>query len=120
MERTTKATAEFDLFGMDKDYIRFYGKTLFRFLSDFYWRIENRGMEYIPAEGPALLVGMHRGFMPFDGVMALHTVVRETGRYPRFLTHPGLLKFPYLANFMTKLGGVLACQESADCVLRKR
>jgi 1-acyl-sn-glycerol-3-phosphate acyltransferase len=113
----TKATAEFDLFGMDKDYIRFYGKTLFRFLSDFYWRIENRGMEYIPAEGPALLVGMHRGFMPFDGVMALHTVVRETGRYPRFLTHPGLLKFPYLANFMTKLGGVLACQESADCVL---
>jgi 1-acyl-sn-glycerol-3-phosphate acyltransferase len=102
---------------MDKDYIRFYGNTLFRFLSDFYWRIENHGMEYIPAEGRALLVGMHRGFMPFDGVMALHTIVRKTRRYPRFLTHPGLLKFPFLANFMTKLGGVLACQESADRVL---
>jgi 1-acyl-sn-glycerol-3-phosphate acyltransferase len=113
----TRAVAEFDLFGMDKDYIRFYGKTLFRFLSDFYWRIEDRGMENIPAEGRALLVGMHRGFMPFDGVMALHTIVRKTGRYPRFLTHPGLLKFPFLANFMTKLGGVLACQESADRVL---
>ena len=108
---------EFDLFGMDKDYIRFYGKTLFRFLSDFYWRIEDQGMEYIPVEGRALLVGMHRGFMPFDGVMALHTVVRKTGRYPRFLTHPGLLKFPFLANFMTKLGGVVACRESADRVL---
>jgi len=113
----TRATAEFDLFGMEKDYIHFYGKTLFRFLSDFYWRIEDRGMEYIPANGSALLVGMHRGFMPFDGVMALHTIVRRTGRYPRFLTHPGLLKFPFLANFMTKLGGVLACQESADRVL---
>jgi 1-acyl-sn-glycerol-3-phosphate acyltransferase len=113
----TRATVEFDLFGMDKDYIRFYGKTLFRFLSDFYWRIEDRGMEYIPAEGRALLVGMHRGFMPFDGVMALHTIVKKTGRYPRFLTHPGLLKFPFLANFMTKLGGVVACQESADRVL---
>jgi 1-acyl-sn-glycerol-3-phosphate acyltransferase len=113
----TGAIAEFDIFGMDKDYIRFYGKTLFRFLSDYYWRIEDRGMENIPAEGRALLVGMHRGFMPFDGVMALHTIVRRTGRYPRFLTHPGLLKFPFLANFMTKLGGVLACQESADRVL---
>lgn len=112
-----KPTAEFDLFGMDKDYIRFYGKTLFKFLSEFYWRIEDRGMEYIPAQGRALLVGMHRGFMPFDGVMALHTIVRKTGRYPRFLTHPGLLKFPFLANFMTKLGGVVACQESADRVL---
>lgn len=107
----------FDLFGMDKDYIRFYGKTLFRFLSDFYWRIEDLGAEHIPAEGRALLVGMHRGFMPWDGVMALHTVVRRTGRYPRFLTHPGLLKFPFLANFMTKLGGVVACQGSADRVL---
>jgi 1-acyl-sn-glycerol-3-phosphate acyltransferase/nucleoside-diphosphate-sugar epimerase len=113
----TRAVAEFDLFGMDKDYIRFYGKTLFRFLSDFYWRIEDRGMEYIPTQGRALLVGMHRGFMPFDGVMALHTIVKKTGRYPRFLTHPGLLKFPFLANFMTKLGGVVACQESAGRVL---
>ena len=112
-----RAADEFDLFGMDKDYIRFYGKTLFKFMSDFYWRIEDRGMEHIPAQGRALLVGMHRGFMPFDGVMALHTIVKKTGRYPRFLTHPGLLKFPFLANFMTKLGGVVACQESADRVL---
>ncbi|HET9284034.1 MAG TPA: 1-acyl-sn-glycerol-3-phosphate acyltransferase [Candidatus Angelobacter sp.] len=116
-ETEERALAEFDLFGMDKDYIRFYGKTLFKFLSDFYWRIEDRGMEHIPAQGRALLVGMHRGFMPFDGVMALHTIAKKTGRYPRFLTHPGLLKFPFLANFMTKLGGVVACQESADRVL---
>jgi len=116
-EAETKQAAGFDLFGMDKDYIRFYGKTLFKFLSEFYWRIEDRGMEYIPAQGRALLVGMHRGFMPFDGVMALHTIVKKIGWYPRFLIHPGLLKFPFLANFMTKLGGVVACQESADHVL---
>jgi len=107
----------FDPFGMDKGYIEFYGKTLFKFLSEFYWRIEDKGMEHIPARGRGVLVGMHRGFMPFDGVMALHTIVKKSGRYPRFLTHPGLLKFPFLANFMTKLGGVIACQESADRVL---
>src|SRR5215510_2784484 len=109
---------EFDEFGMDKKYIRFYGTTLFRFLSDFYWRIEARGLEHVPREGRGVLVGMHRGFMPWDGVMALHLLVKKTGRYPRFLTHPGLLKFPFLANSMTKLGRVIASQQSADRVLQ--
>ena len=108
---------EFDKFGMDKSYIRFYGKSLFKFLSEYYWRIEDKGLEHIPRQGPGILVGMHRGFMPWDGVMALHTIVKKTGRFPRFLTHPGLLKFPFLANFMTKLGGVVACQESAKRIL---
>ena len=111
---------EFDLFGMDKDYIRFFGKTLFRFLRDYYWRIEDAGVEHIPSSGPAVLTGMHRGFMPLDGVMALHTVVKLTGRYPRFLTHPALFKFPFLGNFMTKLGGVVACQASADRILQEK
>lgn len=111
------AEPEFDEFGMDRKYIRFFGKTLFKFLSEFYWRIEDKGLEHIPSGGRGILVGMHRGFMPLDGVMALHTVVKKTGRYPRFLTHPGLLKFPFMANFMTRLGGVVACQESADQVL---
>ncbi len=109
---------EFDPFGMDKNYIRFFGKTLFRFLSNLYWRVEDKGTEHIPSSGPAVLVGVHRGFMPLDGVMALHTVVKRSGRYPRFLTHPALLKFPFLFNFMTKLGGVVACQESADRILK--
>jgi 1-acyl-sn-glycerol-3-phosphate acyltransferase/nucleoside-diphosphate-sugar epimerase len=108
---------QFDAFGMDKNYIRFYGKTLFKFLCDFYWRIEDKGLEHVPPEGRGVLVGMHRGFMPWDGVMALHLLVKKTGRYPRFLTHPALLKFPFLANFMTKLGGVVACQQSADRIL---
>lgn len=108
----------FDDFGMDEDFIRSCGRTLFRFLADFYWRIEARGMEYIPRNGRALLVGTHRGFMPWDGVMALHLVVRETGRFPRFLTHPGLLRFPFVSSLMTRLGGVIACQESAGQVLQ--
>lgn len=111
-------TQHFDEFGMDPDYIRFYSKTLFKLVSDFYWRVEYKGIENIPTKGRALLVGVHRGFMPLDGVMALHTIFRTTGRIPRFLTHPALLKFPFLANFITKLGGVVACQESADRVLQ--
>ena len=113
------ARREFDDFGMDKDYIAAYGRTLFRFLHDRYWRVEYRGLENVPREGRAVLVGFHRGFMPWDGVMALHLLVRELGRYPRFLIHPGLIKFPFLFNYMTKLGGIVACQENASYVLER-
>jgi 1-acyl-sn-glycerol-3-phosphate acyltransferase len=57
--------------------------------------------------------------MPWDGVMMLHLIMKQTGRVPRFLIHPTLVKFPFLANFMTKLGGVIACRENADYILKR-
>jgi 1-acyl-sn-glycerol-3-phosphate acyltransferase len=108
---------DFDPYGLDKGYIAAYGRTLFRFLHDLYWRIEHEGLEHVPLQGRAVLTGLHRGFMPWDGVMALHLIARELGRHPRFLIHPCLVKFPFLANYMTKLGGIIACQENADWVL---
>jgi 1-acyl-sn-glycerol-3-phosphate acyltransferase/nucleoside-diphosphate-sugar epimerase len=109
----------FDDYGMDERYIAAYGRTLFRFLHRAYWRIEVRGLEHVPRRGAAVLTGVHRGFMPWDGVMALHTVARGTGRIIRFLIHPCLVKQPFLANYMTKLGGILACQENGDWVLER-
>ena len=108
---------EFDAFGLDERYIRRYERTLFRFLHDLWWRVEIRGAEHLPRRGPAVLTGMHRGFMPWDGVMALVAVRRAVGRTPRFLVHPCLVKPPFLAPYMTKLGGLVACRENADRVL---
>src|SRR5258708_22225137 len=105
----TTPEPQFDEFGMDKSYIRFYGRSLFKFLSEYYWRIEHKGIEHVPRQGRGVLVGMHPGFMPWDGVMALHAMATKTGRDPRFLTHSALLKFPVLANFMTQLTGVAGC-----------
>jgi 1-acyl-sn-glycerol-3-phosphate acyltransferase len=102
---------------MDKEYIAAFGRTLFRFLHDYYWRIEIKGLEHVPRQGPGVLTGMHRGWMPWDGVMTLHLLAREMSRYPRFLIHPSLLRFPFLFNYMTKLGGIIACQQNADWVL---
>lgn len=110
---------QFDDFGMDKDYIAAFGRTLFKFLHDYYWRVEVKGLDHVPRQGRAVLVGLHRGFMPWDGVMALHLMVQKLSRYPRFLIHPGLIKFPFLFNYMTKLGGIIACQENAAYVLER-
>jgi 1-acyl-sn-glycerol-3-phosphate acyltransferase len=109
--------SQLDEFGMDRDFIESCSKALFHFLCKYYWRIETRGLEHIPLHGGAVLAGTHRGFMPWDAVMALHLIVRNTGRVPRFLCHPGLLKFRLVRNIITRLGGVLACQENADRIL---
>jgi 1-acyl-sn-glycerol-3-phosphate acyltransferase len=108
----------FDPFGQDRRYIDRYSRSLFTFLSRYYWRIETEGIEALPAHGRAVLSGPHRGFMPFDGVMLLHHAVRARGRYVRFLIHPSLMKFPFLFDFMLKLGGIPACRENADWILR--
>ena len=116
---SAEPVAEFDDFGMDRGYIERLSRTVFNFLSNRYWRIEAKGLEHIPEQGRAILVGTHRGFIPWDAVMTLHLVLQNTGRIPRYLTHPGLLKFPFISNFITKLGGVVACQESADLILSR-
>jgi 1-acyl-sn-glycerol-3-phosphate acyltransferase len=91
---------------------------LFHFLHNYYWRVEIDGLDYVPRQGRGVLVGVHRGFMPFDGVMALYALVRKLDRIPRFLIHPSLTKFPFLGDFMAKLGGIMACQENGDYILQ--
>jgi 1-acyl-sn-glycerol-3-phosphate acyltransferase len=102
---------QYDDYGLDMDYIRAWG-WWFAFLRKVYWRIEHEGIEKIPAGG-AMFVANHRGFMPLDAVMHLSLILTHGNRITRFLIIPSLLRFPYLCNFLTKLGGVVASQENA-------
>lgn len=105
-----------DDWGLDHDYIEAWCPW-FNFLRDVYWRIDAEGFKNIPSTGGALLVASHRGFMPLDGVMHVYRVLHETGRVLRFLIIPSLLSMPYLSNFLTKIGGVVASQENARRLL---
>jgi len=58
-------------------------------------------------------VASHRGFMPLDAVMHLSLVFTHRGRVIRFLIIPSLLRIPFLCNFLTKVGGVIASRENA-------
>jgi 1-acyl-sn-glycerol-3-phosphate acyltransferase len=102
----------YDDWGLNVDYIRAWGWWL-AFLRKIYWRIDCEGMENIPLEGRGLFVSNHRGFMPLDAVMHLSLIFTRTGRVPRFLITHTLLRTPFLCNFLTKLGGVVASQENA-------
>lgn len=102
----------YDDWGLDLDYIRAWGGW-FGFLRNVYWRIEHEGMENIPASGRAVFISNHRGFMPLDAVMHLSLIFTHRNRVPRFLIIPSLLRTPFMCNFLTKLGGVVASQENA-------
>jgi 1-acyl-sn-glycerol-3-phosphate acyltransferase len=104
--------APYDDWGLDLDYIRAWG-AWFAFLRKVYWRIDFEGMENIPATGRAILVSNHRGFMPLDAVMLLSLIFTHRKRVPRFLIIHSLLRTPFMCNFLTKLGGVIASQENA-------
>lgn len=108
---------EFDRFGSDPSFYQRQGRSTFRFAEKVYWRIESRGFEYLPRDGPAIIVGPHRGFMPLDAVMMFHLVYRYTGRVVRFLIHPTLVKFPFQAHFFQRMAGVMACKTNAERVL---
>ena len=110
--RPQRLRESYDPWGLDVDYIRAWNGW-FTFLGKVYWRIELEGMENIPDRGRALFVSNHRGFMPLDAVMHLFLILKHRRRITRFLIIHSLLKLPYLCNFLTKLGGVIASQENA-------
>jgi 1-acyl-sn-glycerol-3-phosphate acyltransferase len=51
--------------------------------------------------------------MPLDGVIHLSLILTQCRRTVRFLIIPSLLRIPFLCNFLTKVGGVVASQQNA-------
>jgi 1-acyl-sn-glycerol-3-phosphate acyltransferase len=110
---------DFDPYGQDKSYIAWLHRTVIGFLHNVWWRVELAGIENVPRTGGAVLAGVHRGFMPFDGTMLLYDIVKQVNRYPRFLIHPNLVKEVFLTDFIVRQGGVIACRQNADWVLQR-
>jgi 1-acyl-sn-glycerol-3-phosphate acyltransferase/nucleoside-diphosphate-sugar epimerase len=109
----------YDDWGMSPSFIAAAGRTVFRFLRKVWFRLEVDGIERLPRSGPAVLVGPHRGFVPLDAMLLLDILVRERELYPRFLVHPGLLRWPLISIVIVRLGGVIACRENAERVLAR-
>jgi 1-acyl-sn-glycerol-3-phosphate acyltransferase len=106
-----------DDFGLDAGYIGAWSRTVLLFLHRLYWRVEVEGLEHVPRSGPVVLVGIHRGWVPLDAVLVVYDIFRSRGRIPRFLVHPGLFRFPFSFDFITRFGGILACRENVDRIL---
>src|SRR5438309_2446158 len=106
-----------DDFGFDSDLTENVLIPMFRPLFDRWWRIEQRGLEHIPAKGPALLVANHSGVLPFDAVMMKLGVFDGAGRHCRLLAADLPFRLPFIGELARKSGNTLACVEDATRLL---
>ncbi len=68
-----------------------------------YARFDIDGVEHIPANGPAILVGNHRSY--FD-VAAMSLTIAESGRTARFLGKKEVFDAPVVGSIAAAMGGI--------------
>ena len=114
----SERSGEVDEFGMDEVVLR-RARPLFDLLYERYWRIELHGMDQIPEAGPCLLVANRSGLLPYDGVMVSHAIWRMRSELrPRFMVADWLITLPFVQPYLARLGGVRACRENAERLIR--
>jgi 1-acyl-sn-glycerol-3-phosphate acyltransferase len=88
---------------------------LLEFLWSRYFRVRLLGIENVPNDGAALLVGNHSGGIPYDGVMLLHGVRRNHPRHRpvRPLVANFAFRSGWMANVVARVGCVRASMENA-------
>jgi 1-acyl-sn-glycerol-3-phosphate acyltransferase len=88
---------------------------LLEFLWTRYFRVRLLGVENVPDDGAALLVGNHSGGIPYDGAMMLHGIRRDhpRHRYVRPLIANFAFRSGWMANVVARVGCVRASMETA-------
>jgi 1-acyl-sn-glycerol-3-phosphate acyltransferase len=108
-----------DEFGFDP---AFYARVrpLLEFVYRRYFRVETRGIERVPSEGPVVIVTNHSGTVPLDGAMlrvALN-LDHPGNRELRWLAEDFVYYLPFVGVWFNRVGAVRACHENAERLLR--
>jgi 1-acyl-sn-glycerol-3-phosphate acyltransferase len=108
-----------DEFGHDPDLVEHVLAPLLRPLYRHWWRVEVRGLEHVPDEGPALVVGNHAGTLPFDAMMVTLALLDEHPAHRSLRTLAADLAFtlPVVAPLARKSGNTLASADDAERLL---
>jgi hypothetical protein len=113
------ASGAIDDFGMDADAVA-SARPWIEWLFDRWWRVDVSGTESLPETGPCLFVANHSGLLPWDALMVVHALERDDPSAPRarFLMADWIATLPFAAPAIARLGGVRACRENAERLLR--
>lgn len=106
-----------DEFGLDPEFTERVVMPVLRFLATRWFRVEVRGLENVPVEGPALLVSNHAGALPLDALILQSIVFDGLGRHPRMLGADLVFKTPFTHDFARRVGATVACPEDAARLL---
>lgn len=89
-----------------------------RSLIDAYFRVEFHGLEHVPKEGRALMVGNH-GRTGLDAFIFAAVAAEHLGRPVRPLTDKLFFRLPKLRDWIATLGGVPGTRENATGLLNE-
>ncbi len=119
LRRRITGEYEVDDFGFDPDLSDHVLAAPFRPLYSKWFRVEMRGLENVPDEGSALVVGNHSGTLPLDAVMTSLGLLdhHPAHRHLRLLAADLVFATPFLAPLARKAGNTLACNEDAERLL---
>ncbi|MBZ0185169.1 MAG: acyltransferase family protein [Candidatus Obscuribacterales bacterium] len=110
---------QIDQFGFDPDaFVKW--ELFFRFLYEDYFQVQTLGIENVPAEGRALLVGNHTGVIPMDACMLYCAIynLHPCPRRIRFVVLNELLSAPGIGRILSTSGGVPASFDVARRLLQ--
>ena len=112
-------SVETDEFGTDAQLLE-RTRPLLDWMFERYWRVEVRGLERVPVNGPVLFVANRSGMLPYDGMMLAHILERSIPGLarPRFMVADWLVTLPFVQPLLARMGGVRACRENSDRTLR--
>ena len=113
VRRRMSGEYETDEWGFDPEVLQVV-EPFFEFMYTKYWRVQVDGIENIPDDGCAMLVSNHSGQLPWDGVMLSAAVYKEHPyqRLPRNLYATWFPTLPFVSDFLTKTGQVVANEEN--------
>lgn len=110
-----------DDFGYDRELAREVLMPMAKPLYENYFRVKTYGIDRIPSDGPALLVGNHSGTIPLDAVMVQYAVANEHPQKRTVRNVAANLAFtiPFFGPLARKTGSVVACDDDANELLSR-
>jgi 1-acyl-sn-glycerol-3-phosphate acyltransferase len=122
-ERLERADVRFNRLGIDRFGIGRHHLALFLdalcFAYRHYFRVQVHGLEHVPRQGRAMLIGNHSGGLPLDGAMVIASVF--LGLEPPRIVHGMVEKFfgrlPLASTWMNRAGQLTGLPEHARLLL---
>nr|WP_117208376.1 lysophospholipid acyltransferase family protein [Allorhizocola rhizosphaerae] len=112
---------EVDDFGFDTELTDYVFHPLLRTLYKNWFRTEVFGIDNVPKEDGALIVGNHSGTIALDALMLCLAVHDEHPghRYLRLLAADFVFRLPLVSEIARKSGATLACNPDVDRLLHE-
>jgi 1-acyl-sn-glycerol-3-phosphate acyltransferase len=107
-----------DPYGISKPHLRI-AFTALAAAYRYYFSVETRGIEHVPARGRAMLVGNHSGGVAIDAAMVVASCLLEMDppRLAQGMAEKFLARFPFLSEWTSRTGQLTGLPENAERLL---